>query len=336
MIMRIPQEVMTREFERILASRGLSEVDAREAAGMFTDASLDGVYSHGVNRFARIVTAIEQGIIQAGAEPFMVSAMGAFERWDGNLGMGNLNARAAMGRAVKLAGTHGIGLVAMANTNHWLRGGAYGWQAADAGCVGICWTNTLPNMPAWGAMDNRIGNNPFVLAVPRSTGRHVVLDMAMAQFSYGKLEETRLKGMQLPLPGGYDTAGQLTTDPAEIEKTGRVLPIGFWKGAGMAMALDLIAALLSAGSSTTDIGRASNHEYRMSQVFIAIAPGHFNTPEFSDQMIDTVLEDVKASIPAYDGAEVRYPGERAYHTRLDNMKNGIPVLPAVWDEILAL
>ena len=334
--MRIQHEVMTREFERVLASRGLADVDARESATMFTAASLDGVYSHGVNRFARIVATIDQGIIQVHAKPTLVSIMGALERWDGNLGMGNLNARAAMGRAVELAGTHGLGLVAMSNTNHWLRGGAYGWQAADAGCIGICWTNTLPNMPAWGARDNRIGNNPFVLAVPKSNGRHVVVDMAMAQYSYGKLEETRLKGNQLPLAGGYNTAGELTTDPAEIEKTRRVLPIGFWKGSGMSMALDLIAAILSAGATTTEIGKKCNGEYSMSQVFIAIQPGHFNTPEFTDQIIDTVLADVKASIPAYDGAEIRYPGERAYHTRLDNMKNGIPVLPAVWDEILGL
>jgi 3-dehydro-L-gulonate 2-dehydrogenase len=327
---------MTREFERVLASRGLSEVDAREAAAMFTAASLDGVYSHGVNRFARIIATIDQGLIKVDAKPVPVSALGAFERWDGNLGMGNLNARIAMDRAVALAGTHGIGLVAMANTNHWLRGGAYGWQAADAGCVGICWTNTLPNMPAWGAKDNRIGNNPFVLAVPKSNGQHVVVDMAMAQFSYGKLEETRLQGKQLPLPGGYDTAGELTTDPAEIEKTRRVLPIGFWKGSGMSIALDLIASILSAGSTSTEIGKRSTNEYCLTQVFIAIAPGHFNTPEFTDQVIDTVLEDVKASIPAYDGAEIRYPGERAYLTRMENLENGIPVLPEVWEKIREL
>lgn len=72
----------------------------------------------------------------------------------------------------------------------------------------------------------------------------------------------------------------------------------------MAMALDLIAALLSAGSTTTEIGKKSSHEYSLSQVFIAIHPGHFNTPEYTDQIIDTVLEDIKASIPAYDGAKI--------------------------------
>ena len=75
-----------------------------------------------------------------------------------------------MARAIALARAHGIGCVALANTNHWMRGGSYGWQAADAGVIGICWTNTLANLPPWGAADPRIGNNPLVIAVPRAAG----------------------------------------------------------------------------------------------------------------------------------------------------------------------
>lgn len=70
-----------------------------------------------------------------------------------------------------------------------VEGDAYGWQAADAGCVGICWTNTMPNMPAWGAKDSKIGNNPFVIAIPRSNGEHVGFDGAMSQFSYVIINE---------------------------------------------------------------------------------------------------------------------------------------------------
>lgn len=79
-----------------------------------------------------------------------------------------------------------------------MRGGTYGWQAADAGVIGICWTNTRPNLPPWGASDPRIGNNPLVIAVPRASG-HVVLDMAMSQFSYGALSSYRMRGELLPV-----------------------------------------------------------------------------------------------------------------------------------------
>ena len=85
-----------------------------------------------------------------------------------------------------LARTHGIGLVALAETSHWMRGGSYGWQAADRGLFAICWSNTLPNLPAWGTVTPGLGNNPLVLAIPRADGP-VVLDMAMSQFSYGTM-----------------------------------------------------------------------------------------------------------------------------------------------------
>ena len=84
---------------------------------------------------------------------------------------------------MEIASVQGMGCVAIANTNHWMRGGSYGWQAADAGVIGICWTNTLANLPPWGAAEPRVGNNPLVVAVPRADGP-VVLDMAMSQFSF--------------------------------------------------------------------------------------------------------------------------------------------------------
>src|SRR5206468_5083874 len=143
------------------------------------------------------------------------------ERWDGGRGVGNLNAYACMEAAISLARRHGIGCVALANTNHWMRGGTYGWQAADAGLIGMCWTNTLPNLPPWGATVPRIGNNPLVIAVPRGkgTGEHVVLDMAMSQFSYGALASYRRRHEALPVPGGFDESGELTRDPEAIENS---------------------------------------------------------------------------------------------------------------------
>ena len=99
-----------------------------------------------------------------------------------------------------------------------MRGGTYGWLAADHGCIGICWSNTMPNMPAWGGLNRKIGNNPLIMAVPRSNGEHAMIDCAVSQFSYGKIEDCRLRGVQLPVPGGYDTKGELTTDPTENRK----------------------------------------------------------------------------------------------------------------------
>ena len=167
---RIPFAELKAEFKRVLMKKGCDEATADLSAQLMTETSCDGVYSHGVNRFPRVVEYIDKGYIDLKAKPGMTESFGAFERWNGHLGLGNVNAKLAMDRAIELAREFGIGGVAMSNTNHWLRGGSYGWQAAEAGCVGICWTNTQPNMPAWGAKDRRIGNNPLILAVPREGG----------------------------------------------------------------------------------------------------------------------------------------------------------------------
>ena len=218
-----------------------------------------------------------------------------------------------------------------------VKAGTYGWQAADAGCIGICWANTGPIMPAWGAKDSRIGNNPFILAVPRKNREHVVVDTAMALYSYGKLETTRLNGEQLPFAGGYDEKGCLTCDPSAIEKTQRVLPIGYWKGSGMSIAFDLIANMMTLGNTVTKIKEECEDEYGLTQVFIAIDPALLNQDEAAaDQLIDQVLADIHASVPEEPGRNVRYPGESTLRRRKENMEQGIPVKEEIWSRICGM
>ena len=140
---------------RALLKIGFENERARRCAQLFADTDRDGVYSHGLNRFPRFVAMIQNGVIDIHGAPELVTSCGALERWDGKIGPGNLNAHQCMQRAIELSSKHGVGCVALANTNHWMRGGSYGWQAADAGAIGICWTNTLPNLPPWGASIRR-------------------------------------------------------------------------------------------------------------------------------------------------------------------------------------
>ncbi len=195
---RIPFGELVDTLNAVNLKLGLSRERAVLCARIFAESSRDGVQSHGLNRFPRFAGNVRDGIVDPGAIPSLINAAGAIERWDGNRGPGILNAHTSMERAISLARRHGIGAVALANTNHWMRGGTYGWQAADQGLFAICWTNTCRNLPAWGASTPTLGNNPLVLAAPRTDPRgdtagapHVVLDMAMSQFSYGQLCELR-------------------------------------------------------------------------------------------------------------------------------------------------
>ena len=216
-----------------------------------------------------------------------------------------------------------------------MRGGTYGWQAADAGCIGICWSNTCPNMPAWGAKDNHIGNNPLILAVPRSNGEHIMVDCALSQFSYGKLETMRLAGKQLPVAGGYDADGRLTTDPAAIEETRRMIPIGYWKGSGLSILLDMIGTILTGANSVAKIGTFGD-EVGLTQIMIAIDPAKFQSADLTDAVIDAIAADVASSEPAEPGREVRCPGMGEHRSRKENMELGIPVAEEKWAEVLAM
>jgi 3-dehydro-L-gulonate 2-dehydrogenase len=317
---------------RVLVNAGFAQGRAELCARLFADASRDGVATHGLNRFPRFMEMIRLGVVDIDASPARVASSGALERWDGRRGPGNLNAHACMEVAIGLSRAHGIGCVALANTNHWMRGGSYGWQAADAGVIGICWTNTLANLPPWGAAEPRVGNNPLVVAVPRAQGP-VVLDMAMSQFSFGALESYRRRAEPLPVVGGFDANGELTRDAGAIEATRRPLPIGFWKGSGLAVMLDILAAALSGGRATHEIASDPLHETELSQVFIAVNPASLGEGDV-ESIADRVVEDLHR--PSADGSRPRYPGERALETRRWNLQHGIPVDPEIWKNVQTL
>jgi 3-dehydro-L-gulonate 2-dehydrogenase len=319
----------------ILVRLGFAPARAGQCAQLFAETTRDGVYSHGVHRFPRFVAMIRNGNIRVDAEPALVAHFGAVERWDGHRGPGNLNAHVSMQRAIALAREHGIGSVSLANTNHWMRGGTYGWQAAEAGMIGICWTNTLPNLPAWGGVEPCIGNNPLILAVPRAAG-HVVLDMAISQFSFGALESYKARGEKLPVDGGFDRQGQLTRDPAAIEASGRALPIGYWKGSGLSVLLDMIAAMTSLGLATHQLAGDPLQEAGISQVFLAMQPAAFGPADESARIADEIVASLHRSKPVDQHTPIRYPGERTLQIRAENIARGIPVDPAVWAQILAL
>jgi 3-dehydro-L-gulonate 2-dehydrogenase len=325
---------MQSEFKRILLNHQFTEDRANACARIFAVNSLEGIYSHGVNRFERFIRHIQKGHIRVEKQPVLTKAIGALEQWDGQLGPGPLNAQFSTNQAMKIAGEFGLGAVALANTNHWMRGGTYGWQAAKEGFAFIGWTNTEANMPAWGAKDSRLGNNPLVFAVPFQD-EAIVLDFAMSQYSYGKMESKKLEGEQLPYPGGFNQKGELSTDPSEILESGQALPIGYWKGAGLSLLLDILAAILSAGLPTHQISRRED-EYGVSQVFIAMDLKKLSNYPSIESTISDIIDDLKQSAADKPETRVRYPGEKVVATRNENLKNGIPVNKAVWNNLLNL
>jgi len=322
-ILRLPLTTVLDLLIAILTARGFTRSRAWRCAYTFTENSLVGGPSHGLNRFPRFVEWIDRERIDVDAHPSRLDSHGAFERWDGKLGPGPVNAARAMHRAMRIALRYGIGCVALSNTNHWLRAGSYVARAAEKGFLAVCTTNTEPNLAAWGTDEACVGNNPIALSVPRTDGHHVVFDGALSQFSYGSLERAARRGETLPVPGGFNESGDPTTNPAEILRSQRALPIGYWKGSALSLLLDLFVSGLADGRSTREIGQL-DAEHGVCQLFVAFAP-FLLTPHAI-----ATLEQTLANYPT------RYPGQRAHRAREENRARGVPVDATVWSTIHTL
>lgn len=333
-MLRVPFQTLSDEFYRVLTAVGFTGDRAKLCAKLFAENQRDGVYSHGLNRFPGFVSGLESKQIDYHAQPEKIDSFGALEQWDGKMGVGLVNAHISMHRAMELAAENTIGCVGLSNTNHWMRGGAYALQAAEAGYIGICWTNTTRLMPPWGSADKKIGNNPLAIAIPREDG-HILLDMAMSQYSNGKLEVLKLQDKQLPLPGGYDTHGNLTIDPGEILTSQRAVPIGYWKGSGFALVLDTMAAIISGGQATHQIGKQSS-EYAVSQVYIAVAATGIAGQSMLNDTVDTIINDFHTAIPLDETGEVRYPGEGMLRTRKESHEKGVLVDETQWKTLQSM
>ena len=333
-VFRIPYNDLYAALLRGVEHLGLRGERAALCARLFAETTRDGVYTHGLNRLPRLAAMVRNGSVnvdaEAGPSASPSGPLFAIEPWDGHRGVGNLNAWAAMQRTLSLARQHGIGAVALGNTNHWMRGGSYGWLAAEQGCFAICWSNTLPNLPPWGATSPALGNSPIIFAAPRSSGEHVVLDMAVSQFSYGSISAYAAAGQPLPVPGGFDRDGNLTTDAAEIEISQRALPIGYWKGSGLAVMLDLFASMLSGGLATHQIPRDPLRESGISQFFLAIDPTTFTDRAALDQLAEGVIASLREASPVEPGRVPRYPGEQTLKLRAQNLQLGVPVDEVNW------
>ncbi len=329
--MRVSYETMYTVFSEVLQKNGMTPERAGQAAKLFADASRDGVYTHGLNRFQRYVRNIQDGIIDVAAEPELLNQVGAIARYDGHHGPGNLNAQFCTERAMELADRYGIGCVALARTNHWLRPGSYGIQAAEQGYLAILWTNTIPNMPPWGGKEARLGNNPVVMAVPSRRGV-VLLDAAMSMFSYGKLESYARSGKPLPVDGGLDSQGKPTRDASEVLKTGQPLPIGFWKGSGMSLMLDLMAAALSGGRTVREVGELEQ-ETELSQVFLLMKLDAFGDQEILLDKIDATLQELESCPALCQDVQVRWPGQGMQRVRKESMEQGILVEESIWEQV---
>ena len=335
--MRVPFEEMKAEIKRVFTKCGMSEDRAELCAAIHAESSRDGIYSHGANRVPRFFNYVRDGWVDVNAGPVLEKSFGALSVYNGNLGPGITNALYCTDRAIELAKEHGIGLVGLRNTTHWMRGGTYGLYAARKGYVAVSWTNTESCMPPWGGAEPKLGNNPYVMACPGDDGEPVMIDMAMSQYAYGKLQVVRQAGKKLPYPGGFDKDGNLTDEPGPIEESMRILPMGYWKGSSFAFMLDVLGAVLSDGIGAADIDKIGKGSCGgASQIFIIIDPSRLTEAGKIRETIAKAKAYIKSSALAQGERGIWYPGEDYVLAKKENSEKGVFVDDGVWKEIKAL
>lgn len=320
---------MARGLERFLNAQ-----DAKRFAEIFAGNSLDGVYSHGMNRYPRYLSDMESGLCDAKVtQAERVSGLGGLEVWDAHFGVGPLIAQQMAERAIELARTRGIACVALRNNSHWLRAGRYGLMMADAGMMGLCMTNTCMNLVAYGAKEPSTGNNPITIAIPRRAGS-LVMDMAVSQYAFGKLEIMAQEGGMLDTPCGYDTDGNLTNDPQKIVESGLMTPMALWKGSALSIMIDLMVSMLSLGRTSLAIGTPADGEKGMSQMFVCMNPAAVIDMDKAEAQMEKTIAFLNSLEPKDGVHGVHAPGENLEKTRARNRECGIPVTEDTWQKIV--
>ena len=315
-------------------SRFMDEEHAARFAAIFAGNSLEGVYSHGMNRYPRYLDDMECGLCDAAVtEAEKVSGVGGLEVWDAHFGVGPLIAEQMAARAVELAKTHGIACVALRNNSHWLRAGRYGLMMADAGMMGLCMTNTCMNLVAYGAKEPSTGNNPITFAIPRKAGS-LVMDMAVSQYAFGKLEIMAQEGGMLDTACGYDLEGNLTNDPKKITESKLMMPMALWKGSALSIMIDLMTSMLSLGRTSLEIGKPSDGEAGMSQMFICMNPAAVVDMDKAEAQMEKTIAFLNGLEPKEGMSGVHAPGQNLEKTRAKNRERGIPVTEETWQKIL--
>jgi LDH2 family malate/lactate/ureidoglycolate dehydrogenase len=307
---------------------GMPEADAHVVADTLVQADLWGHQSHGVMRLGWYLARLQAGVCEAVARPELVVDGGAIAVLDGHDGMGQVIATRAAGEAIARARRHGIGAVAVRNSNHFGTAMYYTLMAARAGCVGFLSTNASPAMAPWGGREKAVGNNPWSWAAP--AGRHapMVLDIANTAVARGKIYLARQQGQPIPEGWALDAAGRPTTDPTEAI-AGIVLPMAQHKGYAISVVMDMLSGVLT-GSA---FGSGVHGPYQAAQrsgaghLMIALDIAAMQPlAEFGARM-ECLIAELKAVplAPGFD--EVFYPGEIEARNDLRHRAEGLQ-LPA--------
>jgi len=321
---RIDLETLITQVAGLLQSIGVPSSIARVEAEIMTESDLMGVPSHGIHMLPALVTGIQSGKATANPHIRILKEQKAACVIDGDNGPGRFVSLHAMNISVERAKEFGIGACLATNMTHWGRAFAYVCRAAQAGTVGICTTNAIPNTLSGNSTKPLLGNNPLGIGIPRPGGNPVVLDIAMSQAAHGKIATYAREEKEVPLGWGLDSEGRSTTDPNKILRSHRLLPFGGHKGAGLAIMMELLTGAFAGSKLSHEILQIERGALNpgTTKLFLALEVSAFSSLEALGTKIEQYALWLRETDP---DIQITLPGDRSWQARLENLKNGIPI-----------
>jgi LDH2 family malate/lactate/ureidoglycolate dehydrogenase len=319
----------------VLVASGVAPEHAALVAESLVAANLRGVDSHGIHLLVSYLDQIHAGDVDVAAVGQVAVESGALMVYDGCNGLGQVVSSACVGHAIRLAAEHGLGMVTSRESNHFGAAAFWAMKIAETGKIGLAFCNASPIVPPWQGKEGRFGTNPICMAVPVGARDPWLLDMATTTVAANKVFKA-YANHEPSIPSGWamDKDGIPTTD-TEAAYKGLLMPLGGYKGSGLAMMVEILCGAISGGAMSTQLGglRVRGKRVRNSQTFIAIDVGRVQ-PDFRER-VDWLIGEVKGAAPAAGYEEVLVANEPELRMERERLRSGIPVADGTYEGLLA-
>ncbi len=322
--------------QEVLSRLGVPEEDTRVVADCLIRANLEGTDSHGVSRLGIYAKRLREGRISP-APSVEISRSGSVLQVDGDNGLGQVVSYKAVRSAMDLASETGIVGAAVRNSNHFGTASYFCQMACERGMALIATTNSPPGIAPWGGKQAYLGTNPIAFGFPTKNGPPLIVDMSSSVVARGNIILAAGEGAKIPPGWAADADGVETTDATEALK-GSMLPLGGPKGYALALAIEVMSAVLSGaafGPRVNNLYEENRPPANVGHCFIVMNLADWLPLESYYENIDLMLQEIKSSPKAEGSGEILYPGERR-HKSAREKKDGIRLTGTVTDELSAL
>ena len=314
----------------ILSAAGSEPDEARIVSEHLVESNLKGHDSHGIGMIPQYLRKIRDGSLVPNRPGRVVTDAGPILVYDGQRGYGLVTARIATGKGISKAREFGVAVVALRDSHHIGRIGAYGEMCADQGFVSFLFVNGTahpPRVVPHGGRQARLATNPLCIALPGTERTPpFVLDMATTKIAMGKIRVARNKGEQLQPGWILDADGDPTTDPEVMfaAPPGVMLPFAEYKGYGLSLACEILAGVMTGGGSIQP-ANPQDGGFVNSMFMVIVDPARCADPSWMERELDNLIEYVKSSAPVDSANPVLIAGDPERQCRQTRMAQGIPV-----------